>query len=108
MTKQTEGSLRSILDIDGEIDKCLIDRAIAIMKGNPHRESDLCRVVSFQEACHTLGVDRQTIQGYIRKGYLSRVFGIGGRAIGINSNSLDAFRTPRIVHKGRRALQPEV
>lgn len=107
MTKQTEQSIRSILHLDSEIDKCLIDRAIAIMKGNPDCDSDLCRIVSFKETCRILEVGRQTIQGYIRKGYLSRVFGIGGRAIGINSNSLDAFRTPRIVHKGRRALQPE-
>ena len=101
MTRQTEESIRSILHLDGEIDKCLIDRAIAIMKGNPDCDPDLCRIVTFKETCRILEVGRQTIQGYIRKGYLSRILGCRGRAIGINGNSLDAFRQRRIVHKGK-------
>lgn len=107
MTKQDEQCLLSILSLDEEIDKSRIDRAIAIIKGEAERPSDLCRVIRYKEAMRLLGVKRSTIQSYIRRGYLTRVLA-GSRAIGVTSNSLDAFRQRRIVHKSRRALQPEV
>lgn len=101
MTSKTEESIRAILAMDDTIQKEFIERAIAIMKGKPERPSDLCRVVSFKEVVRILEVDRQTVHGYILKGYLTPVLGLGGRAIGINGNSLDAFRQRRIVHKGK-------
>lgn len=100
MTSKTEECLRAVLALDDTIAKDLVERAIAIMKGTPDRPSDLCRVVSFKEAVRILEVDRQTVHGYILKGYLTPVLGLGGRAIGINGNSLDAFRSRRIVHCG--------
>lgn len=101
MTNLSEQCIRSILALDDKIDMTQINRAIAIMKGNPNRASDLCRVVSFKEAARIMEVNQLTIHGYIRKGYLTPVLGIGRRAIGINGNSLDAFQQRRIVHKGK-------
>ena len=101
MTSKTEESLRAILALDDSVKKEFVERAIAIMSGSPDRPSDLCRVVSFKDVVRILEVDRQTVHGYILKGYLTPVLGLGGRAIGINGNSLEAFRHRRIVHKGK-------
>lgn len=101
MNSRTEESIRIALAIDNEIRHEDIEHAIELMKGNATQKSELCKIVSFKDAMKILEVKRPTIQGYIRKGYLVRVLGAGNRAIGINGDSLDAFRQLRIVHKGK-------
>lgn len=78
-----------------------IERAICIIRGTPYQTEDLCQVVSYKNAMAILGIHENTLYRYIQNGYLRRVFGRGNKAIGINGDSLDAFRQRRIVHKGK-------
>ena len=100
MRAQTEFGIRAVISLDEELRNFDIERAIDILKGSPKDISDICTVVSYHEAMRILEVSRPALNGYIRAGYITRVFGLGGRAIGINGNSLEAFRHRRIVHKG--------
>lgn len=63
--------------------------------------TQLVTAIPLINAMKILEVKSPTLHGYIRKGYLTRVLGLGRRAIGINGNSLEAFRHRRIVHKGK-------
>lgn len=101
MTVDAEQAIRSVLAMDQEIKFDTIDRAIGIMCGTPSQAEDACRVVSYKDTLAILDIHEVTLYRYIRNGYLKRVFGSGRKAIGINGNSLDAFRQRRIVHKGK-------
>lgn len=101
MPPAIEDAIRNTLIGDGSIEIADVDRAIAIINGTSTHTIDLCRVVSYEDATNALGISRKTLKRYIKNGYLTRVIGLGGRAIGINGNSLDAFRQRRIVHKGK-------
>ena len=105
MNSKTEAAMRATLLADGEITAEAIEHAIELMKGQPSNRSELCKIVSFDEAMRILGVKRCTLKWYVRQGYLTRVLGAGNRSIGINGNSLDAFRTLRIDQRDVRRKQ---
>lgn len=91
MKTETENAVRSILSIDDSLDKMAIERAIHILRGSPEEE-DMPRVVRCKDAIKILKIHRRTLDYYVKKGYLKRVFGSGRqRALGICRDSLVAF-----------------
>lgn len=91
MTAQVEQLMRNILEADGGIPQEDIERSILIMKGAPIDHSDLVHVIRYNEAAKILGVHRNTLDYFVRKGGLVRVRGGGKSGYGITSDSLQAF-----------------
>ena len=97
MKTETETAVRSIASIDPEITKEMMEHAIDILRGNVRSEDDLVHVVKRKEVMKILSISRRTLDYYLKRGYLDRVYG-GGRinAMGVSRESLLRYGlTPR-------------
>ena len=102
MKAQTEKLMRNLAKMDGEIKGEDLERAITVMRGVKEDGSDLVHVIRRKDAMRMLHVHRRTLDYYIAKGYLERVFAGGQRALGISRESFIRFtsqRARRIVGK---------
>ena len=102
MKAETEIALRGILQMDPEIEKTDVERAIDLLCGRKEESAEDVQVIRRKDAMKWLGVHRRTLDYYIEKGYLDRVYGGGERAIGISRESYLRFmasRRPRVVRK---------
>ena len=109
MKAETETLLRNIISLDPEITKENAEKAIDIMRGKIESEADLVHVLRYKEVMDLLHVHRRTLEYYINKGYLDRVYGRGERALGVTRDSYLRFTTQRtVVHnkpaKGRKPI----
>ena len=91
----TEQALRSILQGDGEIAPETIDRAIDFLKGKRDEQS-MVHVMRYKDVLKHLNCHPRTLEYYIQKGYLKRVYGLGQRAIGISRESFIRFTQTRV------------
>lgn len=92
MKPETENAIRSIISTDPEIGKGDVDRAMAILRGTAATEEDMIHVVKRKDAMDILKVHRRTLDYYLKKGYLKRVYGGGRRkSLGITRESLIEF-----------------
>ena len=91
MKAQTEKVLRSIFAVDSEIKGENIERAIAVLHGQPYEDSDLVRVMPYREVLARLKVSKYTLRYYVKCGYLTKVRGAGNRAIGVTVESFNRF-----------------
>lgn len=108
MKVQTEIALRGILEMDGEVVKSDVDRALNILNGRKEVEDDLVHVIRRKKAMELLGVHRRTLDYYLKMGYIERVYGGGQRAIGVSRESLIRFTTHRpepLVRERRRSAK---
>jgi len=94
MKPQTETALRSLLAIDDELTSSNIEKAIAYLRGE-RTDDELVHVIKYKDALEHLHCHRRTLEYYIAKGYLTRVYGGGKRAIGISRDSYIRFTTLR-------------
>ena len=102
MRMETENAVRSIVNIDPEITREMIEQAIDVLRGRTE-EVVLVHNVRFRDAQEILKVSRRTLRHYLDSGYLDRVFGGGRRAIGVTRESLLRFMTRRRVeHRGKK------
>ena len=95
MKVQTEIAIRGILQMDAEVVKADMDRAINILNGRHDEDDDLVHVIRRKDAMKWLGVHRRTLDYYLKMGYLDRVYGGGKRALGISRESYIRFTTHR-------------
>ena len=75
------------------------------MRGKVVTDDDLVHVLRYKEVMDLLHVHRRTLEYYIDRGYLDRVYGRGERALGISRDSFIRFTTQRRVvrnHPERR------
>ena len=77
MRMETENAVRSIVNIDPEITREMIEQAIDVLRGRTE-EVAIVQNVRFRDAQEILKVSRRTLRHYLDSGYLDRVFG-GGR-----------------------------
>ena len=103
MKSETETLLRNIISLDSEITKENAEKAIDVMRGKVETESDLVHVLRYKEVMDLLHVHRRTLEYYIEKGYLDRVYGRGERALGISRDSYLRFTTRRTVVRNKPA-----
>ena len=96
MKDQTEAAIRSVASIDDEITKEMLDQAIDILRGEMAGRNDLVHVMKRKDVMKHLGIHRRTLDYYLEKGYLQRVYGGGQRAIGISRESFIRFMTKRV------------
>ena len=73
-----------------------------IMRGKVVTNDDLVHVLRYKEVMDLLHVHRRTLEYYIDKGYLDRVYGRGERALGISRDSYIRFTTERRVVRNRQ------
>ena len=102
MKVETENAIRSILSLDPEVSQENLEKAIHILWGRVESEDDLVHVIRFKEVMSLLHVHRRTLEYYIDKGYLDRVYGRGERALGISRDSYIRFTTERRVVRNRQ------
>ena len=99
MKPQTEKVLRSIFAVDSEIKGEDVERAIAVLRGQPNEDSDLIRVIPYREVLDRLKVTKYTLRYYVKRGYLTKVRGAGSRAIGVTMESFNRFTLLRTIRQ---------
>ena len=105
MKPETENAIRSMVMMDPEVTKDMLERAIAALRGKAESDDDIVHNVRFGDAMEILKVKRRTLRHYIYRGYLDRVYGGGCRAIGVTRESLLRFMTHRTVeHRGGEGI----
>ena len=96
MKDQTEAAIRNIASIDGEISKEMLEQAIDILRGEMAGRNDLVHVMKRKDVMKHLGIHRRTLDYYLEKGYLERVYGGGQKAIGVSRESFLRFQRERV------------
>ncbi len=88
MKPETEQMLRNVASIDGGIRQEDLERAIRILRGD---SDEVVQVMRRKEVMKLLGIHRRTLDYYLKRGYLDRVYGGGERAIGVSRESYVRF-----------------
>ena len=103
MKIETENAVRGIASTDPEVTKEMLEHAIDILRGNVRSEDDLVHVVKRKDVMKILSISRRTLDYYLKRGYLDRVYG-GGRvnAMGVSRESLLRFQRLRVGHPAPR------
>ena len=96
MNHCTEAAIRCIVASDEDLKPESIEFAISCLKG----ETNLNEVFSRHEVMALLNIHRRTLDYYLDRGYLERVYGGGQRAIGISRSSYIQFIEKRIHRNG--------
>ena len=97
MKEETEAMIRNLAKMDGEVKDEDLERAITVLRGVKEDGSDLVHVIRRKDAMRMLHVHRRTLDYYLSKGYLQRVYGGGKRkAIGVSRESFLAFQRARV------------
>ena len=85
LKKETEVVIRGLLASDKRVAPEDIEKAIAYLQGR--RDEDLTHVIRYKDVLKWLKIHRRTLDYYIQRGYLKRVYGGGERAIGVSRDS---------------------
>lgn len=96
MTPQTENIIRNVASLDPEIPPERLEQALSVLRGGSDFNGVIDHVLRRKEVEEILHVHRRTIDYYLEKGYLRRVYGGGQRAVGISRESLNNFMRRRI------------
>ena len=100
MKDQTEAAIRNIASIDGEITPEMLNQAIDILRGEMAGRNDLVHVMKRKDVMKHLGIHRRTLDYYLEKGYLQRVYGGGKKkAIGVSRENFLEFQRARVIEK---------
>ena len=107
MKPETETAIRSIVSMDAEVTKEMLERAVDILRGKADSDEELVRVLRYKEVIDLLHIHRRTLDYYIEKGYLDRVYGRKQRALGISRDSFLRFTSRRVSpgggpHRGKQ------
>ena len=96
MKDQTEAAIRNIASIDGEITPEMLNQAIDILRGEMAGRNDLVHVMKRKDVMKHLKIHRRTLDYYLNRGLLERVYG-GGRkkALGVSRESFLRFQAQR-------------
>ena len=99
MKTETENALRTIAQLDQEIKKDDLERAIRFLKGASGDQEPVIAVMKRKDVMDLLKIHRRTLDYYLEKGYLDRVYGGGKRAIGVSRDSFIRFTTRRVMSR---------
>lgn len=102
---ETETAVRSIVCIDTEVTREMLEKALDLLRGKTPEEDVIVHNIRFADAMEILMVSRRTLRHYLDSGYLDRVYGGGRRAIGVTRESLVRFMSRRTVtHKSAEGI----
>lgn len=96
MKAETEMAIKNIMAMDPEVNKNDIAHALDILRGQEHEKADA--VMKRKDVIKLLRIHRRTLDYYLDKGYLDRIYGSGKRALGVSRESFIRFtrrRTPQ-------------
>lgn len=97
MKVETENAVRNVLAIDGEIEESVIERAISILKGQLEEDLPTIPYLSRKVVMKHLKCHRRTLDYYLQKGLLERVYRVGGvKAVGVSRESVLRFLELRV------------
>ena len=88
MRMETETAVRSIVCIDTEVTREMLEKALDILRGKIPEEDAIVHNIRFADAMEILMVSRRTLRHYLYSGYLDRGYGGGRRVIGVTRESL--------------------
>ena len=77
MKKETEVVIRGLLASDKSVAPEDIEKAIAYLQGRRDEDEDLTHVIRYKDVLKWLKIHRRTLDDYIQRGYLKRVYGGG-------------------------------
>jgi len=86
--------------MDSEIKPEDIEKALDVLRGKIGSNEEIDHVLRRKEVEEILHVHRRTVDYYLDKGYLKRVYGGGQRAVGISRDSVLRFVRRRVGKEG--------
>ena len=98
MKAQTEAAIRNIVGLDPEVKQENIERAIRYLKGESEGGEEIA-VMKRQDVMKLLHITRRTLDNYLERGLLDRVYAGGKKAIGVSRESFIRFTTRRVLKK---------
>ena len=101
MNIKTEMAIRNVAACDTEIKSEWLELAIKVLRGEDPRKDEIVHVLRRKDVMKLLHVHRRTLDYYIEKGYLKRVYGGGTRALGITRDSFNEFVKRTVTKKGK-------
>ena len=96
MKEETEAMIRNLAKMDGEVKDEDLERAITILRGEKEDGGELIHVMKRKDVMKHLKIHRRTLDYYLNRGLLDRVYG-GGRkkALGVSRESFLRFQAQR-------------
>jgi len=82
--------------MDDEIKPEIVEKAMDVLRGRMESNEEMDHVLRRKEVEEILHVHRRTVDYYLDKGYLTRVYGGGQRAVGVSRNSVLRFMRRRV------------
>ena len=98
MNPKTELAIRGIAATDASIKPTWVEDAITILKNGNLKNPEVEHVLRRKQVMELLHIHRRTLDYYLDRGYLDRVYGGGERALGISRSSYLRFIEQRINH----------
>lgn len=98
MKAQTEAAIRSIAGMDPEVKAENLEKAIRYLKGEADGEPTV-EMMKRKDVMSLLHITRRTLDSYLERGLLDRVYGGGKKAIGVSRESFIRFTTRRVLKK---------
>lgn len=99
MKPQTEAALRNIASMDPSVRPEDIEKAIRFLNGETDGVKEEIEVIKRKDVMELLRIKRRTLDNYLERGLMDRVYGGGKKAIGISRESFIRFTTMRVVKK---------
>ena len=96
MKEETEAMIRNLAKMDGEVKDEDLERAITVLRGEKEDGGELIHVMKRKDVMKHLKIHRRTLDYYLNRGLLERVYGGGQRAIGISRESFIRFMSRRV------------
>ena len=99
MKNETEVALRNIIAMDPGIVPENAERAIRLLKGEKDGGVPEIEMMERRDVMDLLHITRRTLDNYLERGLMDRVYAGGKKAIGISRESFIRFTTRRVLKK---------
>lgn len=98
MKAQTEAAIRNIAGLDPEVKQENIEKSIRYLKGESDTQPEI-EVMKRKDVMSLLRITRRTLDNYLERGLMDRVYAGGKKAIGVSRESFIRFTTCRVLKK---------
>lgn len=99
MKKETEVAVRNIIAMDSEIKPEDAERAIRLLNGVKDGGVPEIEIIKRRDVMELLHITRRTLDNYLERGLMDRVYAGGKKAIGVSRESFIRFTTRRVLRK---------
>ena len=98
MKAQTEAAIRSIAGMDSDVRQEDVEKAIRFLKGESDAQPEI-EVMKRKDVMSLLRITRRTLDNYLERGLMDRVYAGGKKAIGVSRESFIRFTTRCVLRK---------